>query len=529
MGLCGSQAARADLAAERKAAACSSTPSRPTGSTDILDESESGASDEDDAFKHWADVSTEFSSRINHLILHTYGDVKTSYQLSGKKLGEGGFGFVTEGKSLETGNRYAMKKVSKAKAKMRRVQVRSEIDVMKLTDHPNVVALHETFEDKGHIYLVLELCAGGDLGMHMQRQGRPYSEHQAAILMEQILKSVSYLHDCKGICHRDLKLPNFLFLREAPVESNVLKLADFGLACSFQPGQVLSSKVGTVLYCSPQVLGGVYDRSADLWSCGVIMYMLLGEDPPFPGKNDAEVAQRVRKGNYAFSDTIWSSVSQEAKDLIRKLLKFQPFDRCTALQARVHEWFTAAAPELRARPALQAFVVPDLLRFSKRSYFQRAALRAVAMQVGQADIEKSWQHFQALDPKGHSVLALPDLQELMGLPELADYAAELREVVALLKGRPLGDDVISFTDFLASALRRLQCQDGLCHAAFRILDRDADGYIDAKELGSILRRDGGQAEAPPEVLSAMLAEASGGGPVSYKDFVRFIHAAAKEA
>ncbi|CAJ1424133.1 unnamed protein product [Effrenium voratum] len=102
-------------------------------------------------------------------------------------------------------------------------------------------------------------------------------------------------------------------------------------------------------------------------------------------------------------------------------------------------------------------------------------------------------------------------------------------VVALLKGRPLGDDVISFTDFLASALRRLQCQDGLCHAAFRILDRDADGYIDAKELGSILRRDGGQAEAPPEVLSAMLAEASGGGPVSYKDFVRFIHAAAKEA
>ncbi|CAJ1457653.1 unnamed protein product, partial [Effrenium voratum] len=268
--------------------------------------SESGASDEDDAFKHWADVSTEFSSRINHLILHTYGDVKTSYQLSGKKLGE--LHQATQGKSLETGNRYAMKKVSKAKAKMRRVQVRSEIDVMKLTDHPNVVALHETFEDKGHIYLVLELCAGGDLGMHMQRQGRPYSEHQAAILMEQILKSVSYLHDCKGICHRDLKLPNFLFLREAPVESNVLKLADFGLACSFQPGQVLSSKVGTVLYCSPQVLGGVYDRSADLWSCGVIMYMLLGEDPPFPGKNDAEVAQRVRKGNYAFSDTIWSSV-----------------------------------------------------------------------------------------------------------------------------------------------------------------------------------------------------------------------------
>ncbi|CAJ1424131.1 unnamed protein product [Effrenium voratum] len=159
------------------------------------------------------------------------------------------------------------------------------------------------------------------------------------------------------------------------------------------------------------------------------------------------------------------SWSQEAKDLIRKLLKFQPFDRCTALQARVHEWFTAAAPELRARPALQAFVVPDLLRFSKRSYFQRAALRAVAMQVGQADIEKSWQHFQALDPKGHSVLALPDLQELMGLPELADYAAELREVMG---GGKVISPVLSMRSSLADSMlhartifsSKKQCQIG---------------------------------------------------------------------
>eukprot|EP00913_Durusdinium_trenchii_P010674 g10014.t1 len=367
--------------------------------------------------------------------LEEMSEIKQCYTLSSEKLGEGGFGYVTKGRSLETGSHYAVKKVSKAKAKQRRVQVRSEIDVMKLTDHPNVVTLHETFEDKSHLYLVMELCGGGDLDKHMQRQKGPYSEHQAAILMEQILKSVSYLHDCKGICHRDLKPHNFLFLRQADLcvfhwwirfkltQFVRLKLADFGLACSFQPGEVLSSKVGTVLYCSPQVLGGVYDSSADLWSCGVIMYMLLGHELPFSGKNDAEVAKSVRKGNYAFSDPVWLSVSEDGKDLIRKTLKFQPFDRATASQARQHVWFSFAAPELRSACALRASVLSDLLRFSARSAFQRAALRAVAMQLSQEEVEPLWRDFSALDVKGCGLVGAAELQER---PEGTSGGNELR-------------------------------------------------------------------------------------------------------
>ncbi|CAE7843542.1 CPK2 [Symbiodinium sp. KB8] len=305
--------------------------------------------------------------------------------------------------------------VREAKAKQKRLEIRSEIDIMKLTDHPNVVKLHETFEDRSQMYLVMELCAGGDLDKHMKGQGGPYSEHQAAILMDQILKAVSYLHDCKSICHRDLKLQNFLFSRKAPVENNVLKLADFGLACSFEPGGVLATKAGTVSYCSPQVLGGVYDNSADLWSCGVIMYMLLAAQPPFSGKNDAEVAQRVRKGNYVFSDIAWSAVSEEAKNLVRKLLKYQPFDRATAVQARSHAWFLYAAPFLRHAIPVQPSVVSDLLRFSRKTTFQRAALRALAMQLGQEAVDRCSQDFAALDYKGMSFLSLQDLEDRLQL------------------------------------------------------------------------------------------------------------------
>ena len=492
------------------------------------EESESVESSEEDEARRWADEQTEFSSRINNLILHTYGSVKTCYTLSTNKLGEGGFGYVTQGRSLETGNPYAVKKVSKAKAKQRRVQVRSEIDVMKLTDHPNVVSLHETFEDKSHLYLVMELCAGGDLNNHMRsRQNGPYMERQAAILMEQILKSVSYLHDCKGICHRDLKPHNFLFLREGPVETNVLKLADFGLACSFTPGQILTSKVGTVLYCSPQVLGGVYDSSADLWSCGVILYMLLSNLLPFNGKNDAEVAKAVRKGNYAFSDPVWDNVSDEGKELIRKLLKFHALERATAAQARAHEWFRTAAPELRRPASLQSFVIADLLRFSKHRAFQRAALRSVAMQLDHEELEPLWQHFGALDPQGTGMVTIRELQDLIQSGAAQAQTEELQQVVAILRSRPAGEDLISFTDFVAATLSGGQCKDANCRSAFRIFDRNGDGYIDAKELEVVLRQGEGSVTSAPEAsVSLMLKEATGAGSMSYKDFAKFVRSGA---
>eukprot|EP00931_Biecheleriopsis_adriatica_P119063 TRINITY_DN94348_c0_g1_i2.p1 TRINITY_DN94348_c0_g1~~TRINITY_DN94348_c0_g1_i2.p1 ORF type:complete len:557 (-),score=117.36 TRINITY_DN94348_c0_g1_i2:37-1707(-) len=490
------------------------------------DGSDSVHSDEDcDAKGRWIDETTEFSSRINTFILDTWGDIKQYYKLDKKKLGEGGFGSVHQGRSLETGSQCAIKKLSKARAKDTRTKLKSEIDVMKLTDHPNVVKLFETFEDRTHFYLVLELCCGGDLYRNLKELNGPYNEREGAIIMEQVLRPVLYLHDYAGICHRDLKLENFLFLRQAPVEENTLKLADFGLARSFEAGQVLTSKVGTMKYCSPQVLGGVYDNAADLWSCGVTMYILLAADPPFPGKNDAEVAQRVRKGNYAFKDAVWTNVSEDAKDLIRKLLKYQPHDRCTAAEALSHGWFRKLIPDRLEAAPVRPGLLGDLRVYCQQSKFKRAALRCIAMQLGEGDarIQKD---FRALDQKGIGVLTEKDLEEICVQPAMAACQHELRQVISILRGNLAGDNVISFTDFLAATLDSRSCQqDGACRAAFRIFDRDGDGYVTRAELENILSSTSRQSRRlQPEVIASMLAEADQNrdGMVDYEEFKAFV-------
>merc|ERR1719334_1449185 len=152
-------------------------------------------------------------------------------------------------------------------------------------DHPNIIKLFETFEDHRNIYLVMELCSGGELFDRIIATGH-FSEKEAAVLMQQIIRAVYYMHE-NSICHRDLKPENFLFMTKDPIESNYLKIIDFGLSCKFSPDKVMETKAGTPYYVAPQVLSGKYDHQSDIWSCGVIMYVLLCGYPPFFGDTDA--------------------------------------------------------------------------------------------------------------------------------------------------------------------------------------------------------------------------------------------------
>merc|ERR1719356_1750783 len=163
----------------------------------------------------------------------------------------------------------AIKTISKAQ--MKNIErFKQEIALMKIMDHPNIIKLYETFEDHRNIYLIMELCSGGELFDKIIEAGH-FTEIQVAILMQQIIRAIYYMHENK-VCHRDLKPENFLFMTKDPISSNVLKIIDFGLSAWFEPGQTLTTKAGSHFYVSPQVVQGRYDRMCDLWSCGVIMY-----------------------------------------------------------------------------------------------------------------------------------------------------------------------------------------------------------------------------------------------------------------
>lgn len=234
--------------------------------------------------------------------------------MQGGRIGAGGFGFVYKAQSRKSKEMVAVKAVPKLDLKrappstapeqlvqMRRrdaQRLREEIKIMRLLDHPNIVMLHETFEDAESVFLVMELCSGGELLGFILESGH-HSEMQAAIVMRQVFKAVRYMHS-QQVCHRDLKHSNTLLLSHAPCHENVVKIVDFGLACSFTPGEVLRQCAGTVVYVAPQVLECRYDHRVDLWSCGVLLYILLCGYPPFRGETDAAIMTAIRRGNYSF-------------------------------------------------------------------------------------------------------------------------------------------------------------------------------------------------------------------------------------
>merc|ERR1712032_1541618 len=257
---------------------------------------------------------------------------------------------------------------------------KQEIAIMKMMDHPNIVKLFETFEDHRNIYLVMELCSGGELFDRIIDAGH-FTEVQAAILMQQILRAMFYMHE-NHICHRDLKPENFIFQTKDPIEKTLLKIIDFGLSCKFEPGQVLTTKAGTPYYVAPQVLAGKYDHQSDMWSCGVIMFVLLCGYPPFYGETDADVLSKVRLGNFSFNAADWKNVSEDAKNLIRMLLKMNPKDRYTAEQALNHEWVKDKAPKAK-NISIGAQMFDNLKSFRSQNKLKKAALHIIANQLNE--------------------------------------------------------------------------------------------------------------------------------------------------
>jgi len=291
------------------------------------------------------------------LILDNQGTIQDFYEIDNTKLGEGSFASVSKAKNKSTGQTCVIKTMGKAQTKHVE-HFRREVAVMNMMDHPNIIKLHKCFEDQQSIYLVLEMCSGGELFDRITNAGY-FTEVQAAISMQQIARAVCYMHE-HHVTHRDLKPENCLLMTQDPIEKNSLKIIDFGLSCSFSAGQVLKTKVGTPYYVAPQVLAGNYDQMSDMWSVGVIMYVMLCGYPPFYGKTEADVLRKVRLGNFSFQDADWKNISEDAKHLIRNLLKMNPRDRYTAEQPVNHKWIKNKAP--RAKQATLSVNLVDKLR-----------------------------------------------------------------------------------------------------------------------------------------------------------------------
>eukprot|EP01055_Gregarina_sp_Pseudo9_P001360 Gregarina_sp_Pseudo_9__1359@NODE_190_length_3691_cov_19_524918_g175_i0_p1_GENE_NODE_190_length_3691_cov_19_524918_g175_i0NODE_190_length_3691_cov_19_524918_g175_i0_p1_ORF_typecomplete_len836_score178_33Pkinase/PF00069_25/9_1e74Pkinase_Tyr/PF07714_17/3_4e43Pkinase_Tyr/PF07714_17/3_5e03EFhand_7/PF13499_6/5_9e12EFhand_7/PF13499_6/6_3e10EFhand_1/PF00036_32/0_00049EFhand_1/PF00036_32/0_0024EFhand_1/PF00036_32/0_00058EFhand_1/PF00036_32/0_0077EFhand_6/PF13405_6/1_1e05EFhand_6/PF13405_6/0_14EFhand_6/PF len=251
-----------------------------------------------------------------------------------RRIGQGSWGGVHEAVERSSGFLRAIKKIPK-KADLTRF--RQEMTILKGFDHPRIIRLYETFEDYGHLYMVMEYCRGGELFDRLTEEG-PLPEPVAAFLMKQILSALAYCHS-RGVVHRDLKPENFLFL-DKDIRSP-LKLVDFGLAKRITPTTMMSSAVGTIYYLAPELLSGEYDYRVDCWSAGIMLYVMLFGVPPFLGDSETFILRAIRDGNIDYSKR---SISNSARDLIMSLCCRDPDRRILASDALNHPWFKSHWP-----------------------------------------------------------------------------------------------------------------------------------------------------------------------------------------
>jgi calcium-dependent protein kinase len=449
-------------------------------------------------------------------IMDNGGKIQEFYNMEKKKLGEGSYGSVCRAKNLSTGAIRAVKTIPKSQ--MKNIErFKQEIAIMKMMDHPNIIKLFETFEDHRNIYLVMELCSGGELFDKIIESGH-FSEVQAAILMQQIIRAIYYMHENR-VCHRDLKPENFLFMTKDSIEKNLLKIIDFGLSCKFEAGAVLTTKAGTPYYVAPQVLAGKYDQLSDLWSCGVIMYVMLCGYPPFFGETDAEVLSKVRLGNFSFNAADWKNISEDAKNLIRMLLKMNPRDRYTAEQALNHEWIKNKAPKSQGVSLQQGFV-DNLRGFRSQNKLKKAALHIIAGQLNEDQIKSLRETFMALDKNGDGLLTPLEMKEGLHKAGLKEIPADLQQILEDVDSD--GSGVIDYTEFLAATLdKRLYLQEDVCWSAFRLFDRNGDGKISTEELKLVLDTGDVNDILGGKDIDAIMKEvdSSGDGHIDFQEFM----------
>ncbi|CAI9756432.1 unnamed protein product [Fraxinus pennsylvanica] len=408
---------------------------------------------------------------------HRTANIRDLYTL-GRKLGQGQFGTTYLCTEISTGIEYACKSILKRKliSKEDVEDVRREIQIMHhLAGHKHIVTIKGAYEDPLYVHIVMELCAGGELFDRIIQRGH-YSERKAAELTKIVVGVVVACHSL-GVMHRDLKPENFLLVNKDNDFS--LKAIDFGLSVFFKPGQMFTDVVGSPYYVAPEVLLKHYGPEADVWTAGVILYILLSGVPPFWAETQQGIFDAVLKGHIDFDSDPWPLISDSAKDLIRKMLCMRPSERLTAHEVLCHPWISenGVAPDKALDPA----VLSRLKQFSAMNKLKKMALRVIAESLSEEEIAGLKEMFKAMDTDNSGAITFDELK--VGLRK---YGSTLKdtEIRDLMDAADVDNSgTIDYGEFVAATihLNKLEREEHLV-AAFQYFDKDGSGYITIDEL-----------------------------------------------
>lgn len=446
-------------------------------------------------------------------------EIEQRYEV-GRELGRGEFGITYLCTDRETGENFACKSISKKKLRtaVDIEDVRREVEIMKhMPQHPNLVTLKDTYEDDSAVHLVMELCEGGELFDRIVARGH-YTERAAAAVTKTIVEVVQICHEY-GVMHRDLKPENFLFGNKK--ENAPLKAIDFGLSVFFKPGERFTEIVGSPYYMAPEVLKRNYGPEVDVWSAGVILYILLCGVPPFWAETEQGVAQAIIRSVIDFKRDPWPKVSENAKDLVRKMLDPDPKRRLTAQQVLDHPWLQNAkkAPNV----SLGETVRTRLKQFSVMNKLKKRALRVIAEHLSVEEVAGIKEGFQLMDTGNKGKINIDELR--VGLQKLGQQVPETDLQILMEVGDADRDGYLDYGEFVAITVHlRKMGNDEHLRKAFEFFDQNQSGHIEIDELRHALADEvDGSNE---DVINAIIhdVDTDKDGKISYEEFAAMMKA-----
>jgi calcium-dependent protein kinase len=379
-----------------------------------------------------------------------------------------------------------------------------------LTGQPNVVELKGAYEDKQSVHLVMELCAGGELFDRIIAKGH-YTERAASSLCRTIVQVVHTCHSM-GVVHRDLKPENFLLLNKD--ENSPLKATDFGLSVFVKPGQTFRDIVGSAYYVAPEVLRRNYGPEIDIWSAGVILYILLSGVPPFWAESEQGIFDAILNGHIDFESDPWPSISSGAKDLVRRMLKFDPKERLTAIQVLNHSWIRedGEAPDTPIDNA----VLNRMKQFRAMNKLKKVALKVIAENLSEEEIMGLKEMFKSMDTDNSGTITFEELK--IGLARQGSKLSET-EVRQLMEAADVdGNGSIDYIEFITATMHmnRMDREDHI-YRAFQYFDKDSSGYITVDELEQALKKYGiGDDRTIKEIIAEV--DTDHDGRINYDEF-----------
>ena len=440
-------------------------------------------------------------------------------------IGEGSFASVYRVQSKITGQIRAMKIIKKANSYSfsEDKEILTEINILTKMDHPNILKIFEYFSDSDSIDMIIEYCPNGDLCEEIMNKG-PYDEKQCSFIMFQILSAVNYCHKM-NIIHRDLKPENILISSR---ENGLIriKIADFGTAKMFEKGGIEQKVIGTTYYMAPEVINKDYNEKCDIWSCGVILYMLLTGRPPFGGNNDYEIMEKIKTGKFDLSSPPFDTLSPEVKDLISSLLEIDVNKRLSAQDALKHNWFKNNNSHCMINKIKNLTEIENFLKnlkvYKPINVIQETALAFLVHNYCQReDILNACKLFSQMDTSGDGRILKTEF--IKGLKEqMENYSSLEKDVDEIFEKLDSdGNGFIQYEEFVRGTVNKKSfLNEDALKFAFNFFDKDENGKICLEEIREIFEESVKDKSKVHECLKKIISQVDTNidGKISFQEF-----------